>query len=256
MVLAVWAVVSAGSLLSAAPAGAAGPIVVTPSTGLQDLQLVHVSATVDPNLRADIEQLGGTTGLGLGSATADGPGQLEADVYVHLLLPGHAGGGGPADCRVDSCSVMVRLDPVDSSLLAPITFAPGAQPVQPFSVTPHDGLQDGQIVRVTLHAGAVQYTPQAAVQTCDQAGHCSTPTPVAQDPATGAIDAAYQVSSRFTSPSDGTVVDCRLVSCQVQLVSPLSANAVAITFAAVPPTSTTTTTTSPTAPIATPRFTG
>lgn len=255
LVIAIWAVVSASGVLSAPSAGAAGPLVVTPSTGLQDLQLVHLSATIDPNLTVGLFQNGGTTGVGVGSATADATGHLEADVYVHLLLPGHAGGGGPADCRTDSCSLMVRLDPVDTSLLAPITFAPGAQPLQAFTVTPHDGLGDGQVVRVALRAGASIGSSSAAVRTCDPAQRCSKPTPVAQDPVTGAIDASYTVASTFASVTDGSIVDCRAVVCQVQLVPPPFFDGVAVTFAAIPATTTTTTTIS-TAPVATPRFTG
>ena len=140
------------ALLAPPVARAAPPATVTPSTDLHDLERVHVSAQMEPNVTIRLAQMGGLTWLPLGETIADASGQVDADVYVHLRLPGHALGGGPANCLVEACHVLLFSGSVETSQLVPISFAADAQPVPAFTVTPHADLQDGQVVHVALQA--------------------------------------------------------------------------------------------------------
>jgi hypothetical protein len=232
MVTMVLVVASLTVGLATVDAGAVGAMTVTPSSGLVDGQVVHVSATgLDSNRSWGMEQcVTGHEIEGCDPSTAifggtDGNGSFSVDVEVRTILHTQI---GTIDCRtnVEPCVLGASTSGgPEGAVSATLGFDP-AGPLRPPPVvhaTPDAGLIDGQVVAVDgtgfrSNQGYVEVRQCVAGAT--QASQCHSGGsdsygPV--DPA-GVFHSTKRVRALLATDG-GPVVDCRTASdaCELQV---------------------------------------
>ncbi|HYF47523.1 MAG TPA: neocarzinostatin apoprotein domain-containing protein, partial [Acidimicrobiales bacterium] len=129
--------------------------VVEPATDLVDGQVVHLAGSgFEPNSFVYVLQCpAGTAEPELCHldapifARTDGDGRFEGYVSVLAVFEGF---GGPVDCRVDGCSMVVAEDLFGRRSDTSLAFAPDGPLLDPsLTVTPHARLEGGDTVTVT-----------------------------------------------------------------------------------------------------------
>lgn len=217
-------------------------VLVTPSTGLRDGQIVRVSGRFAPPIAAEDsidvrmcragvtpptvnDDCDGTTGQG---ARRIPLATLPLRRYPYLVRRTITVGGQPVDCAAEPGCVLYadsgdRLKgPIHSRYqgkygIAPLVFDPVAPPLPGPIVTvrPPDGLRDGDTVTVR----AQHFRPFGSVgatvcvkgtDVCDAVN-----VPVQRIGPNGSLSLIHPVWSVFSS-ADGALQDCRAVACVVR----------------------------------------
>ena len=220
-------------------------VLVTPSTGLRDRQIVRVSGRFAPPIAAEdsidvhlcragvtpptvTDDCDGTTGQG---ARRIPIATLPLRRYPYMVRRTITVGGQPLDCAAPPGCVLYaatrdRLKgPVHSRYqnkygVAPLVFDPVAPP-RPgpiVTVRPPDGLRDGDTVTVRAQHFRPFFSVGATVcvqgtDVCDAVN-----VPIQPIGPNGSLSLTHPVWSVFSS-LDGTLQDCRSVACVVRFGS-------------------------------------
>ena len=212
-------------------------IVVTPSTGLRDRQIVRVSGRFGPGAEDNVFMLicrAGATEPNAFNDECDGTtsqasrlvplATLPLRRYPYLVRRTITLGGQPVDCAAPpGCVLYAASDSHRAGHVygvVPLAFDPVAPPLPgpTITVTPRDGLRDGDAVTVRAH----HFRPFESVgvtlcvngtDVCDAVG--VPQQPVGPD---GSLLLTHRVWPVFSS-SDGKLQDCRSVACVVRFGS-------------------------------------
>jgi hypothetical protein len=220
-------------------------VLVTPSTGLRDRQIVRVSGRFAPPIAAEDsidvhlcragvtpptvnDDCDGTTGQG---ARRIPIATLPLRRYPYMVRRTITVGGQPLDCAAPPGCVLYaatrdRLKgPVHSRYqnkygVAPVVFDPVAppRPGPTATVTPPSGLRDGDTVTVRAQhfRPFVSVGATVCVQGTDVCDAVNVPIkPIGPN---GSLSLTHPVWSVFSS-LDGTLQDCRSVACVVRFGS-------------------------------------
>jgi hypothetical protein len=213
-------------------------IVVTPSTGLRDRQLVRVSGRFAPPIGAEHDIGVQTCRVGVTPLTenndCDGttrqysrpPHTPLLRRYPYMVRRTITIGGQSVDCAATPGCVLyaVSRDRLkgqprypDKYGVAPLAFDPTAspRPGPTVTVTPHHGLRDGDAVTVRAHhfrpfAGVGVTVCSDGTDVCDVVD-----VPQQRIGPNASLSVTHGVWSVFVS-ADGTLHDCRSVACVVR----------------------------------------